>query len=44
LGVRKAKMKGMVRLTESALSNKRQSEVVQRKNMKTFNGLKTILD
>jgi hypothetical protein len=26
------------------LSNKRQSEVVQRKNMKIFNVLKTILD
>jgi hypothetical protein len=26
------------------ITNKRQSEVVQRKDMKTFNGLKAILD
>ena len=26
------------------ISNKRQSEVVKRKDMKTFNGLRTILD
>jgi hypothetical protein len=29
---------------DNQTSNKRQSEVVQRKNMKTFNALKTILD